>query len=225
MAEEVKRVLEQFKIKADSMEQKLAGHPQLQNNFKTAVTDAAKIIETLKDSLKVFEQQRIEKERIEEEKRKAKAGFHQPIEKRTQKIFAQFSSSINNVSIVALALALSEPKRRMTNILEKLPEVITILGKLKNEAQLGSSFLDEINVSIKYAGELSKALKAALKVEDKDMEIEYMKKKSGALSARVHDLPTYAKKIYPEIPKKVEELQKSAYDTIEEIRKIIHLKV
>ncbi|KAI1696586.1 hypothetical protein Ddc_20288 [Ditylenchus destructor] len=87
-------MLEQFKIKAESMKEMLAGHPesvkqnvanyqQLEDNFKTAALDAGKIIDILKDSLKVFEQLRIEKEKIENERRTEKERLKE--EKRKEK--------------------------------------------------------------------------------------------------------------------------------------------
>ncbi|KAI1695573.1 hypothetical protein DdX_19511 [Ditylenchus destructor] len=71
------------------------------------------------------------------------------------------------------ATALSKPKQELTTIKEKLTKVIKTLGELKNEAKSEDGmFYNVICESSKFVDDLTKALEVALKVEDKDMDIE-----------------------------------------------------
>ncbi|KAI1699345.1 hypothetical protein DdX_17372 [Ditylenchus destructor] len=182
--EEMKRMLEQFKLKAESIKQKVPDSSQLENNFKRAASDASKIIDILKDSLQVFEQQRIEKEKIEEEKRKE-------LDKKT-------------------------PKEKLEFIKKKLPEVINKLGAIESEVKSNSAILSNVGYAITYAGQLSEALDVALKVEEKAIDIEGLKKKADLMWSKTYNIGFYAR--YARNPAEAKKLQESVYKTVEDIR-------
>ncbi|KAI1699347.1 hypothetical protein DdX_17374 [Ditylenchus destructor] len=157
------------------MKQKVANHKELEKKFGTAVTDASKITETLNSSLKVFEQQRIEKEKEE-----------------------------------------NTPKGKLKSIKRKLPEVITTLGAIKKEAKSNDLLESYADDALECAGELSKALDAALKVEEKAMNIVDLRKKATALTSMTRNIGLYADRA--KNPEKAKALQKSAYGYTEEFK-------
>ncbi|KAI1693738.1 hypothetical protein DdX_20503 [Ditylenchus destructor] len=115
--------------------------------------------------------------------------------------------------------ALPKPKQELTTILEKLRKVITRLGELKNGEK--SELSHYADIAHKDAGDLIKALEDALKVEDKDMDIEGLKEKVNALNFMTNFVGLYGTAKYAKDPEKAKQLEKSALATVEETKKIL----
>ncbi|KAI1691566.1 hypothetical protein DdX_21802 [Ditylenchus destructor] len=121
------------------------------------------------------------------------------------------------------------PKEKLKHIQEKLQVVKTKLGNLKNESNFGDevtmletyqvyngqkSFYDNIVNSLRHADQLSKAVDAALKVEEKEIDIKKLRSLARSLYKDTEKIGRYTE--YAKDPEKAIKLLQSAFSAVGE---------
>ncbi|KAI1699645.1 hypothetical protein DdX_17190 [Ditylenchus destructor] len=110
------------------------------------------------------------------------------------------------------------PKEKLEFVNEKLKEVITALEAIKSEAS-PSELLRYISLTLTYAGQFSKALEAALKVEEKSIDIQNLSNFAGELHRMIETMGSYTG--HAANPGKTKDLQLSAFSAVGEIGKTV----
>ncbi|KAI1692534.1 hypothetical protein DdX_21205 [Ditylenchus destructor] len=140
-----------------------------------------------------------------------------------QKIFgadladaSKFMKTLNSSLKMLEQRIIGEEKNTSKGILislkGKLSEVITTLGDIKNEANPNDDLQSYADSALEYAGQLSVGLDAALKVEEKNIDIRDLREKAAELTSMILvNIAFYAKSA-----KKTKVLQKRAYRYNEE---------
>ncbi|KAI1700736.1 hypothetical protein DdX_16545 [Ditylenchus destructor] len=106
-------------------------------------------------------------------------------------------------------------KQKLIFVKEKLNEITTTLGDIKTKASPSDNLSRHITLTLKYAGLLSKALEAALQIEEKSVDIKNLRNFAGELQETIKNIGNNTG--HGKHSEKAKNLQQSALRAVGEI--------